>query len=185
MLPNDPITLIGQTIVRLLQNCPAINALGMDVQFESPEGDQTQFGSWKPDIQTSDLPEICVVQGKFGFPTGKFTPQNSGADFAHQSYIITPVIDGMQTPPLNQIKVAVNSALKLANQGGLNLGLPGFVYKYDTRDCGDRCFGGKEWTRSTTRWWATMAIDVTYYIFQNDLLNIWSGAYTNIPTAPA
>ena len=180
--PLDPITGIGQQISNILQNNAALG--DMAVCYESPEGDDVNFVRFRPDIQPGDLPEIAIVQEQFNFSPST-NMNNSAVDFGEQTYVLALVIDGMQTPQLNAIKTAINATLKLAGCGGLNLGLPGLVYSYTTRNCRDNCFGGKEWTRSTLRWWAVMAVKVEYYLTPQALIDVANGTYAvTLPLAP-
>ena len=176
MAASDPITIIGQQISFLLKNCPALTT--MKAVYDDSTGAAENFVRFRTNLQPGDMPYIAFYQGDYDL-TPQIKDANSGPnDFATQAYCVAMVTDQTQAPVLNQVKAAVNAALKLANSCGTNLGLDGLVYNYTIRNARDSLLPDKNWTRQTLHYWSVMSINVTYYISYSNLNLIYQGEYT-------
>lgn len=123
------------------------------------------FYRFKDEVLASDLPEACLVQGRFNLmPFGS----NSRSSEFSQSYSLIIVADDLKVVPVNQIKYQTAIALLKA---GDTLGLP-CIRSWNITDASDDALGQREWTRKSERWLSTLTIGVSLYKQRSDLMAI-------------
>jgi hypothetical protein len=173
-IQNDPTTVIAQQLVSILRAAPVLSM--MAVTYQDASGMDQDFVKYEELRQDADYPCIYVVQGDFD-ASPRHRLNNSVSDFHTQSFSLILVGRGMQTPMVNQVKEAVNAALK-GNPGGINLGLPEMIYGYRTSNCRDQWDKKKFPAGGVLRYYSILQVNVDFWISQSDIDTAYSQGYT-------